>query len=466
MAIFRFKLMLLLLAAAAAGEDRYPVDWARVGPETIAHYSALLRLDTSNPPGNETRAAKYLQSVLEREGIPVKLFALEPSRANLVARLKGNGSKKPILIMGHTDTVGVQREKWTVDPFGAIRKNGFIYGRGAQDDKDNATAGLMLMLLLKRSGVALDRDVIYLAEAGEEGTTKVGIDFMVSRHWDEIAAEYALAEGGAAVSRNGEVRYVQVSAAEKVPRQVRLVAHGTAGHGSRPTPDNPVVHLAAAVAKFSAWQPPMRLNEITRAFFERLAGISSPQEAERYRAILDPARAAEADRYFFKNEPGHYTLLRTSITPTVMQAGFRNNVIPSEGVAFLDIRALPDEDVDRLYTQLSHMIDDRSVEIVPFHETDRPATPPSRLDSEMFRALEATQRRMYPRAITLPAMLAGATDMAQLRAKGVQAYGVGPLVVDGAGGSAHADDERLPEGSLEQFVQFLWHTVLEVAATR
>ncbi|HWB97207.1 MAG TPA: M20/M25/M40 family metallo-hydrolase, partial [Bryobacteraceae bacterium] len=318
MAIFRCKLILLLLAAGAAAQERYPVDWAKVAPETIAHYSALLRLDTTNPPGNETRAAKYLQSVLEREGIPAGLFALDPSRANLVARLKGNGSKQPVLILGHTDTVGVQRENWTVDPFAAIRKNGFIYGRGAQDDKDNAAAGLMLMLLLKRSGVKLDRDVIYLAEAGEEGTTRFGIDFMVSRYWNEISAEFALAEGGAAVSRNGQVRYVQITAAEKVPRQARLVARGTAGHGSRPAPDNPVLHLATAVAKFNAWQPPLRLNEITRTYFERLARVSPPLEAARYRAILDPARAAEADRYFFRNEPGHYTLLRTSITPTVI----------------------------------------------------------------------------------------------------------------------------------------------------
>lgn len=466
MAIFRCKLILLLLAAGAAAQERYPVDWAKVAPETIAHYSALLRLDTTNPPGNETRAAKYLQSVLEREGIPAGLFALDPSRANLVARLKGNGSKQPVLILGHTDTVGVQRENWTVDPFAAIRKNGFIYGRGAQDDKDNAAAGLMLMLLLKRSGVKLDRDVIYLAEAGEEGTTRFGIDFMVSRYWNEISAEFALAEGGAAVSRNGQVRYVQITAAEKVPRQARLVARGTAGHGSRPAPDNPVLHLATAVAKFNAWQPPLRLNEITRTYFERLARVSPPLEAARYRAILDPARAAEADRYFFRNEPGHYTLLRTSITPTVIQAGFRNNVIPSEGSAFLDIRALPDENVEELYGQIRQVIDDPAIELVPYRETNRPATPPSRLDTEMFRAIEATQRRMYPQAITLPAMLAGATDMAQLRAKGVQAYGVGPVVNEDSGGGAHSDDERLAEGALDEFVRFLWYTVLEVAAAR
>jgi len=183
----------LAAGAVAARAAAAPPDWTKVAPELLEHYQALLRIDTSSPPGNETAAAKYLQSVLEREGISARLLALEPDRANLVARLKGNGSRRPLLIMGHTDVVGVQREKWTVDPFAALRKDGYIYGRGAQDDKDNLASCLMLMLLLKRMDVQLDRDVIFLAEAGEEGTTRVGIDYVVREHWSEIEAEYALA---------------------------------------------------------------------------------------------------------------------------------------------------------------------------------------------------------------------------------------------------------------------------------
>jgi len=190
---FVTALMFLLTGCAANAAERYVVDWDKLQPETLEHYTHVLRIDTSNPPGNETRVATYVKSVLEREGIPAQLFALDPARANVLARIKGNGSKKPILLMGHSDTVGVQRERWSMDPFAAIRKDGFIYGRGAQDDKDNLTAGLMLMLLLKRLDVKLDRDVIFLCEAGEEGTSQVGIDFMVEKHWDEIEAEYALA---------------------------------------------------------------------------------------------------------------------------------------------------------------------------------------------------------------------------------------------------------------------------------
>lgn len=461
----RLALLWLCAFASASAGQRYPADWARAREQAIEHLVALVRIDTRNPPGNETRAANYIHAALEREGIPSELFALEPDRANLVARLKGNGSKKPILILGHTDVVGVQREKWSVDPFAGLRKDGFIYGRGATDDKPHAAAGLVVMTLLKRLNVKLDRDIIFLAEAGEEGTTNIGIDFMVDRHWDRIAAEYALAEGGHIESQNGKARFVEITTTEKVPRGVRLVAHGTAGHGSRPIPDNAVVRLASAVAKVGAWHTPMRLCDTTRAYFERLAAISPPEQAWRYNHIADAARGPEIDRYFFEHEPAHYSILRTSVTPTIVKAGFRSNVIPSEAEAYLDVRALPDEDMDRFCAEMRRVVGDAAVEVIP-PKRGRPAGAPSRIDSEMFRALETVQRRMFPGAITLPSMLTGATDLAQLRARGVQAYGFGPVVEAGETGGPHADDERLAEDSLFQLVQFLWYTVQEVAASK
>ena len=454
-----------LLCLPAAAQQRYPVDWAKLEPEILTHFSSLLKIDTSNPPGNETRAAEAIQKVLEAEGIPVKLLSLDPSRANLVARIKGNGSKRPILLMGHTDVVGVQRERWSVDPFGAVRKNALIYGRGANDDKSHVVAGMMILLLLNRMQVKLDRDVIFLAEAGEEGTTSVGIDYMVKQHWPEIDAEYALAEGGSVVEGGAKARDVLISVTEKVPRGVRLVARGPSGHASRPITQNAVTHLAAAVAKAGAWQTPMRLSPATRTYFERLAGISPPAEAVRYRAILRPARAAAIDRYFRDHEPGHYSILRTSVVPTILKAGFRNNVIPSEGEAYLDIRALPDEDMTQFLDELRRVIDDPTIDIVPAQSSERPAAPPSRLDTEMFRALEKAGRRLYD-APTIPSMLTGATDGAQLRAKGVQAYGTGPIgpAGDGPLGGAHADDESISVRGLDKLVEYLWDAVIEVAA--
>jgi acetylornithine deacetylase/succinyl-diaminopimelate desuccinylase-like protein len=264
------------------------VDWKAERAEILRHYRALVQIDTSNPPGNETSVVNYLKGVFEAASIPVKTFALEPARANLVARIKGNGSKRPILIMAHTDVVGVQREKWPVDPFGAVAKDGYIWGRGTKDDKDKLTANLITMLLAKRLDVPLDRDLIFLAEAGEEGTTTVGIDFMVKEHFDDIDAEFAITEGGGATLEEGRVTVVNIQTTEKVPRGARLVASGTSGHGSVPRVDNPLVHLSAAIAKVGAWETPIRLNDTTRLYFERLAGISPPDKAERYRALLDP----------------------------------------------------------------------------------------------------------------------------------------------------------------------------------
>ena len=242
-------------------------------------------------------------------------------------------------------------------------------------------AGMMILMLLNRMHVKLDRDVIFLAEAGEEGSSSLGIEYMVKEHWPEIEAEYALAEGGGIVEEKGKVFDVLIATTEKVPRRIRLKARGPAGHGSRPIPQNALVHLAQAVARAGTWQTPIRLNETTRAYFERLAAVAAPEQAARYRAILHPARAAAIDRYFYNNEPGHYSILRTSISPTIINGGFRQNVIPSEGEAMLDIRALPDEDMARFTAELRRVINDDAVEIIPAPE-GRPAAPPSRIDSD------------------------------------------------------------------------------------
>jgi acetylornithine deacetylase/succinyl-diaminopimelate desuccinylase-like protein len=453
-----------LAGTATAAEP--PGTWQAIGGEARTHFDALIRIDTSNPPGGETAAAVYLQAALAADGIASELYALEPERANLVARIAGNGSKPPILLMGHTDVVGVQRENWSVDPFAAIERDGYIYGRGTLDDKDSVTAGLMTMLLLKRSGIELDRDVIFLAEAGEEGTTHVGIDFMVREHPELIAAEYCLAEGGGAVARDGTVQYMSVATTEKFPMRVSLVAHGTAGHGSVPRLDNAVAALARAVARLHAWQTPVRFSDTTRTYFERLATISDGDDAARYRALFDPAQQADVVSYLQTYEPQHNSLLRTSVVPTIMSAGFRRNVIPSEAEATFDIRALPDENADAFYGEIARVVDDPNVEVVP-EPVYRPQGPPSPIDNEMFAALESVTERLYPGAVTLPTMLTGATDMAQVRATGAQCYGLGPVRDESdiaAGGGSHGDDERIEVGALPGLVQFLWYAVTEVAA--
>ena len=204
------------------------------------------------------------------------MLSNSPERPNVIARLKGDSSKEPLLIMAHTDVVNVDPEKWTFPPFSATVDEGYVYGRGAVDDKDNLASALMVMLELKRQNVPLARDVIFLAESGEEGATEYGIEFLVEEHFDKINAEFCLAEGGSVARVNREVQYAGVQTVEKIPYRLELVATGVAGHGSVPLQSNSVVRLAKAIAAIADWRSPIRLNETTAAYFERLASISPP----------------------------------------------------------------------------------------------------------------------------------------------------------------------------------------------
>jgi acetylornithine deacetylase/succinyl-diaminopimelate desuccinylase-like protein len=468
----RLKILLpaLLLGLLAQLVGAQPaVDWSKQQAETLRHFRALIQIDSSNPPGNEIKVVEYLKKVIEAEGIPTQTYALDPNRPNLVARLKGNGSKRPVLIFAHTDVVRVQREKWPVDPFGAVMKDGFIWGRGTTDDKDKLVAVLMTFLQLKRSGAQLDRDVIFLAESGEEAdTTGVGIRFMVEKHFDAIDAEFSISEGipGATIE-NGRVTMVQITTTEKVPRRVKLVANGTSGHGSVPRLDNALVHLGAAVSKVGTWETPMLLSDTTRTYFEKLASISPPEKAARYNGLANPQRSAEIQRYLAREEPVHYSMLHTSVVPTMLQAGVGPNVIPSVAEATVDIRSLPNEDVPKFFSELTRIIGDPDVKVIPLPLT-RPDAPASSLTSEMYRALEHAGQRVYPGAVVLPGMMTAATDMALLRAKGVQSYGIGPPLTldDQTNFGPHSDVERLPESSLYKFVEFTWYAVAEVAVKK
>lgn len=459
---------LLLFGILPAAEPAGPADDAALDAETLRHFQALVRLDTSDPPGGERPAVEYLKGVLEAEGIEVKVFALDPNRPNLVARLKGSGAKRPLLLMGHTDTVNVDPKKWKHPPFSAHREDGYIYGRGTVDDKDNVTACLMTMLLLKRSGVPLDRDVIFLAEAGEEGAVRIGIEYMVKNHFAEIDAEFCLAEGGSIVRSGGQIQYGSVQTTEKIPNRIRLTARGVAGHGSVPLRSNAVVHLARAIAAVADWRTPMRLNETTRAFFERLAAISPPADAARYRAILQGDETGTAQEYFAEHEPRYYSTLRTSISPNMISGGYRVNVIPSETEATLDVRALPDEDIPRFLEQMRALINDPAVTVELASGHSRPGAPPSSLHTDAFEVIEAAIKRHYG-VITLPTMSTGATDMAYLRQRGIQCFGVGPLIdMEDArkGFGAHSDQERILEESLYRFIRFKRDVVVELAARR
>ena len=470
---FRYVPVLLALSCSPAPQPAGPpgeLDWSAVETETLEHFQALLRFNTSDPPGTEIEAVDYLRTVLEREGIATETFSLEPQRPNLVARIPGNGSKRPLLIMGHTDVVNVDTTKWRFPPFSATRDSGYVYGRGAVDDKDNVAAGLMVMLMLKRQQLTLDRDVIFLAESGEEGSVRVGIKYMVENHFPKIDAEYCLAEGGGVTRIGGQVKFSAVSTREKIPRAIELTARGVAGHGSVPLTTNPIAHLASAVARVSAWRAPIQLNETTTEYFRRLADISTPEQAAHYRGIIsgDPRRMAAADAYFVVEEPRHASMVRTSVSPNIFQAGYRVNVIPSEAKATLDVRMVAGEDTVAFLETIRGLVNDTAITVAYARRDVRPTTPAADLSAEGFRIVEANLTRHY-NAPVLPVMLTGATDMAYVRARGTQCYGIGPATdtEDGPKGfGAHSDQERILESELHRFVRFQWDVVREIAGAR
>lgn len=461
------RISILLLLACYTASAQTP-DWSKVNDEAMRHFQGIVQIDSTDPPGNETRVVDYIRKVFDAEGISYIVAAKDPARANIIARLKGNGSKRPLLIVGHSDTVKVDASKWTFPPFSAARNGGYVYGRGTLDDKPNLMAAMMTMVLLKRNNVKLDRDVIFLSEAGEEASTGPGIDYLVNERWADIDAEIAIAEGGGVRRQGGLIKYAVVQTTEKQPRGAKLVAHGPAGHGSRPMRSNAILHLSRAVEKIAMWDPPMRLNDTTRYYFEKLSTISTPEEAARYKGLFDPAKAPAIREYLAENDPGAYSMLHTSISPNIFQAGFQVNVIPSEATATLDIRALPDENMPAFLDTMRKVINDPNVEVVQETRNQRPGAMPSRIDSQAFHAIEAAYKDVYG-AVTLPMMSTGATDMAFLRSKGVQCYGVGAMtdLEDASKGfGAHSDQERIPEESVYKHVRFFYTAVTSIAGSK
>ena len=455
---FRLIAITVLLTVTAQAQTLNP---EQSQAEAAQFLQNLIRIDTQDPPGNESKVAEYLQGVLKKEGIDSEILETVPGRASIVARLKGNGSKKPLLIMGHEDVVPVDRSHWTVDPFAATEKDGVIWGRGALDDKAMDAANLEVFLQLKRMKIPLTRDVIFLSEASEEASSPAGMSAIVEKYWDKIACEFALNEGGGSLIENGKIKYIGVSTAEKLPRGATLQAAGTSGHGSIPRVDNAVTHLGAAVAKAGTWETPSRLNETTAEFFRRLATISPPEEAAWYRDPLSPSSQA-AMRV---KKPQYYSMLRTSVVPTMLKAGIKENVIPPTAEATLDIRALPDEDLVKFRDMLAQVIDDPQVRVTAADVTySMPAAPVTSLKTEMFAALEHAQKEVAPDAITLPVMTTGATDSSFLRVKGVQAYGISVPHTEEEARTVHGNDEHVEVKQLGVFVRYIFSAVTTVAA--
>jgi acetylornithine deacetylase/succinyl-diaminopimelate desuccinylase-like protein len=450
-----------LLAAAYPAAAQTPVD------PTAALLAELLRANTSNPPGNEGAVAELLAPRLRALGFEVTIVPTpEAGKSHLFARLRGDGSKRPVLLAAHADVVGVEREKWTHDPFAGEVADGYVYGRGAIDFKGGLAVFARAAMLLAERKVPLARDVILLAEADEENG-RYNTAWLAREHWAAIDCEFALNEGGWIMTgEGGRVRYVSVSTADKTAIPVLLTARGTSTHASLPRPDNALVTLGRALARVGDHETPVQLTASTRRFFETLARTSSGAEAERFRDLAsgDSARAARADRETGR-DPLYHALVRNTIAPVLMSAGFRGNVIPGSAEATLNVRVLPGTDPADVVRELQRVVDDPRVEVRLSNPgaTRTPSTESS-TETELFRALERSARAQWPGAEVTPYLFQAGTDAGAWRSRGVPVYGIYPYPIDAEDLSRmHGNDERVLAESLRQGTEMIYRALAEVA---
>jgi acetylornithine deacetylase/succinyl-diaminopimelate desuccinylase-like protein len=444
-------------------------DLSKLEDDALGWLEGLIRINTTNPPGNELVAAKYIADILQHEGINPQIIETTPGRGFLVARLSASAVPDPsraLLLMGHLDVVGVDKSKWSVDPFGAVVKDGYLYGRGAIDDKGMTIANLAVFIALKRSNARLNRDVIYLTEGDEEAGGTNGMKVAVEKYWDKIAAGYALNEGGYNVLKGGKVQYMAVQASEKVSVSVDVIATGVSGHASLPRKDNPVTHLAAAIAKIGTYETPVQMNSVTRAYFEGLAQVEDEETAKWMRSLETSDRGEHAARYLSNENLLWNAMMRDTISPTMLQAGIRPNVIPSEAHAVINIRLLPGDMVTPLLAKLTQLVNDPQIrfEILPGAGE---AAPSSSLMTELYDEITRATKQQFPGAVAIPFMSPGATDSYPLRMRSVQAYGLMPFpLTENDVLRMHADDERIPLESFRKGVDFLYTIVTDFAVSR
>ena len=429
----------------------------------------LVKINTTNPPGNEQQAAKYIAGILTKEGITPELLDLAPGRSAVVARLRSSAVPDPskaLLLVAHMDVVGVDRSKWSVDPFGGVIKDGYLWGRGSIDDKSMVAANLAAFIALKRGSVHLNRDVIFLATADEEQFGEASLKILIAKYWDKLAAGFAINEGGKVVLKNGKVQYVGVQVAEKVAMNISVTAKGKGGHASMPSKENPVVHLAAAVDKIGNYTAPVHLTSIVRRYFEGLAGIEDDETAKWLRVIDTPDRGEHAQRVLSDMNPMWNSMMRDTIAPTMLQAGVRANVIPSEAKAVLNVRLLPGDTVDVLLNDLNKLVNDPSVKLDVMPDAGL-AAPNSSMETEFYSLITKTCAKEFGGVPVLPFLSTGATDSAQLRLHNVQAYGLRPFAMSEQDDArVHGDEERLPLVSFAKGVDLLTRIVTEFSITR
>jgi acetylornithine deacetylase/succinyl-diaminopimelate desuccinylase-like protein len=415
-------------AAATPAAASPNVDLDALSQEMTGWLTDLIRINTTDPPGNELPAAKYIAAVLDKEGIASEVIEVAPGRGIVVARLQAGSlpdSSQALLLLGHLDVVGVDASGWSVDPFAAITRDGYLYGRGAIDDKGMVAANLAVFIAIKRSGMRLGRDLVFLADDDEEQGGDASIKPVIAKYWDKFACTYALNEGGAVRMENGKVIYVSVQAS----------------------------------AKIGVFDAPPEPTAVTLRYFEGLAPIEEDETGKWMRAIDEPERIELAMHHLGDANPAWGAMLHNTIVPTMLQAGVRTNVIPSAASANLNIRLMPGDSIYDVIGQLTKLVADSQVTFALAPDPGENA-PASSLDSPLYKTIAKIAPQDFPGAVVVPELSTWATDSAQLRLHNVQAFGVLPFpLADGDDARMHANDERVPLASLRPGVAFLYHVV-------
>jgi acetylornithine deacetylase/succinyl-diaminopimelate desuccinylase-like protein len=461
-------LLLLLLAPPLAAQGSAAIDYAKLREETAQRLAEYIRINTSNPPGNELATARWLADVLAKEGIRGMILdtaEIGPGRANFYARLPGKPGGRAIALVHHMDVVTATPKDWIVDPFGGETRDGYVWGRGALDMKGHGIIQLMALVALKRAGVELTRDLVYVGNADEE-IGGLGSRTFVQRHPDLVSRiEYVLTEGADTRVENGKVRWFGVDVGEKRTWWKKLVARGTTSHGSVPLGDNPVDRLIGALSRIVAYQTPVRLTPAVDRFFKAQARDQTGPG----KAWLSNAAAAlktKEGRAWLLGQPERNALLRNTITPTVLHGSEKTNIIPQEASVELDIRLLPDEDTVAFRRTLERLIADPKIRIEAIGDMAPPYSAP--LDTEMFRALERVAARLLPGVPLATPMSAGATDRPYWLAAGPIPYGIDPYLVEleESRYSVHGNNERLSLENIEFGLRYYVELIMEMAGRR
>jgi acetylornithine deacetylase/succinyl-diaminopimelate desuccinylase-like protein len=449
-----------LASASGAGAADYDAA-ARSARELL---DALVAADTTNPPGNEARAVALGAERLAAVGIPFERTEFAPGRENLVARLRGDGSERPLLLLAHTDVVGAEGQAWSSDPHVVTEREGYLVGRGVADDLGMAALALEVVLILHREKAPLARDVI-LAWTGDEESGGAGIRWLLEKRPQLLAAGLALNEGGMIrLDEKGKPTWIELQTAEKTYQDFVLVARGETGHSSVPLPDNAIYRLSKALARLADHRFPARLLPVTRAHFAARAPFEPPERSGAMRALADAKGALPAAALAVLDaDPVLAASLRTTCVATLLSAGTRVNALPAEARATVNCRILPDETAADVQATIARVLADPAIEITPTEEFGFGT--PSPLEGPAPAAIAKVAGHMWPGLPVIPFMSRGATDSRFVRARRIPAYGVSPIPVSDADARrAHGVDERIPASGLRTGVEFLHRLVLELAA--